>query len=343
VFVSGGSHLFRQPFPSGRAEQITFGPTEQIGVAAMPDGRSLVTAVGINESAVWLHDSKGEHLISPEGNAWAPAFSHDGHLIYYLLHRGPSSHPQELWVTDLVSGKSTSLMEGFAIDQYRVSTDGKQVVFAVDSSTNKSRIWLAACDRSFPPRLLSTVEGRQPFFGPDNDVVFSASDGNKNYLFRMKLDGSGRTKVIDNPITDLQDMSPDRLWAVVMAPVNGTPTTAMLAVPVHGGSAIPLCPTTCNLAKWSPDGSRFYIEPLVSDFEKGSTAIFTVPAGKSLPALPRTGISSVQDYSALKPAQILDLSSFKRAGQYLSPGPTPDTFVYARFAVHQNLFQVPIE
>ena len=44
--VEGSSHLWRQKFPNGAPEQITFGPTEEEGVAVAPDGRSLVTSVG---------------------------------------------------------------------------------------------------------------------------------------------------------------------------------------------------------------------------------------------------------------------------------------------------------
>ena len=44
--VGGSSHLWRQKFPDGAPEQITFGPIEEEGIALAPDGRSLVTSVG---------------------------------------------------------------------------------------------------------------------------------------------------------------------------------------------------------------------------------------------------------------------------------------------------------
>src|SRR5271168_4766248 len=47
VYVGGISHLWRQRFPDGAPEQITFGfATEEEGIAVAPDGRSLVTALG---------------------------------------------------------------------------------------------------------------------------------------------------------------------------------------------------------------------------------------------------------------------------------------------------------
>jgi hypothetical protein len=50
AFVNGKSHLGRQRFPNGQPEQITFGPTEEEGVAVVPDGRSIITSVGVHQS-----------------------------------------------------------------------------------------------------------------------------------------------------------------------------------------------------------------------------------------------------------------------------------------------------
>ena len=61
--VGGSSHLWRQKFPDGAPEQITFGPLEEEGVAVAPDGRSIVTSVGMRRSAVWIHDAAGERAI----------------------------------------------------------------------------------------------------------------------------------------------------------------------------------------------------------------------------------------------------------------------------------------
>lgn len=342
AFVEGQSHLWRQPFPTGNPEQITFGPTQQEGVAITPDGRSLISAVGTNESGIWLHDAKGERLISAEGSAFSPAFSRDGRFVYYLLRRESPAPRQELWVADLASGKNDPLVEGFVIDSFNVSADGKLVVFAAEPNSDKRQIWIAACDHSFPPRKLASSGEIYPFFGPDDDVVFQASEGNKNFLFRTKLDGSGRTKVSDIPIIHFMGTSPDGLFAVAIAPTNGLPTTAMIAVPVQGGPIVKICPAICNLAKWSPDGSRFYVEPLGQSTQGGATAAIPVLAGKSLPELPASGFSSPQDFAGLAHIKVIDLSGFKYLGDSLAPGVVPDTFVYARTAVHRNIFQIPV-
>ena len=85
--VGGASHLWRQRFPDGAPEQITFGPLEEEGIAVAPDGRSLVTSIGMRRSAVWIHDAAGERAIVSEGYASAPRLSRDGTRVFYLFVR----------------------------------------------------------------------------------------------------------------------------------------------------------------------------------------------------------------------------------------------------------------
>ena len=51
ITICGGS-----VFPWVEPEQITSGPTEEDGLAVAPDGRSLITSIGMRQSAVWIHD-----------------------------------------------------------------------------------------------------------------------------------------------------------------------------------------------------------------------------------------------------------------------------------------------
>jgi hypothetical protein len=68
--AAGGSHhIWRQRFPDGRPEQVTFGPTEEESIAMAPDGRSFVTAVTLSNVSIWMHDANGDRLIS---GGWHP-------------------------------------------------------------------------------------------------------------------------------------------------------------------------------------------------------------------------------------------------------------------------------
>ena len=139
--VGGSSHLWRQKFPDGAPEQITFGPLEEEGIALAPDGRSLVTSVGTRRSAIWIHDAAGERAISSEGYAAAPRLSRDGTRVFYLLvrdwwlsARGWVASSAELRSVDLASGKSDSVLPGVSVTDYDISRDEKEVAFTTTDS-----------------------------------------------------------------------------------------------------------------------------------------------------------------------------------------------------------------
>ncbi len=125
------SHIWRQKFPDGQPEQITFGPTSQDGIAMAPDGKSFITAVGSRDATVWLHDKNGDSPISSEGSASAAHFSADGKNLYYVLSNGQKS-ALELWVKDLASGKTERLLSSIPSRSYSVSHDGKQIAFVIE-------------------------------------------------------------------------------------------------------------------------------------------------------------------------------------------------------------------
>src|SRR5262245_2873437 len=165
---SGGAfHTWRQRFPDGQPEQITSGPTEEEGLAMAPDGRSFITAVGLTQSSVWLHDGGTDRQVSLEGYAFAPKFTRDGKRLLYQARRGAV---RELGMAELDSGRSEPLLKGFAgavmgpgsYSSYDISPDGRQVVVASRDNGGKSRLWLAPLDRRSPPRQIPGIEGEQP-------------------------------------------------------------------------------------------------------------------------------------------------------------------------------------
>ena len=86
-------HLWRQRFPRGDPEQITHGATQEDGVAVAPDGHSLFTSIGMEQTTIWIHDAHGERALHSEGYLegmhalpWLSVrFSADGKSIFYLL------------------------------------------------------------------------------------------------------------------------------------------------------------------------------------------------------------------------------------------------------------------
>ncbi len=301
-----------------------------------PDGRSLITSIGMPEGAAWIHDARGDRPLHAEGYA-APMrtvpfpstrFSADGKSVYYLLRRDLQAATSELWRTDLASGKSSVVLSGISMTEYNLSHDGKEVLFSTPVSGIGSDIWLAPLDRSSPPGLLGSAGG-WPHFGPDGEVLFQMSDGKANYLARMKKDGSGRSKVTPYPIGNVYGTSPDRRWSVVGIPGS------VVAAPLDGGSPRKIC-SACPVS-WPPDGKFFYIGvERNSRTSRGKTVAIPVPPGKSLPDLPPSGIRGLDDAAAFPGARVID-------GYEISPGPDPSIFAYVKTTVHRNLFRIPLE
>jgi Tol biopolymer transport system component len=340
AIVDGSSHLWRQRFPDGAPEQITFGPLEEEGIALAPDGRSLVTSVGMRRSAVWIHDAAGERAIVSEGYASAPRFSLDGTRVFYLFARDwwlaasgwiPAS--ADLRSVDLASGKSDTVLSGQSVTAYVISRDEKDVAFTTMDRSGESQIWLAPLDRRTPPRLIARA-GDQVSFGPPGELIFR-SLGEGNALIRIKTDGTGRERIPSVSVLSKGEVSPDGEWVMIRAPGSVKDATATLAVPVHGGVPKVVC-LACS-ATWSPDGKSFYIgsDASASAASAGRTLSIPVPVGQSLPDLPAAGIS-VADWSG-----ILSGAVTIENGR-ISPGPDPSTYVFTRADSQRNLFRVPL-
>ena len=92
-----GFRTWRQEFPNGTAAQMSFGVAEEEGLAVWPDGRSLVSSVGVTVSSVWVHDAGTERQITSEGFAHLPSFSRDGSR----RRRRPAAPPTATATADL--------------------------------------------------------------------------------------------------------------------------------------------------------------------------------------------------------------------------------------------------
>ena len=197
--VGGSSHLWRQKFPDGAPEQITFGPSGEEGIALAPDGRSLVTSVGTRRSAIWIHDAAGERAISSEGYAVAPHLSRDGRRVFYLFARdlmlggfGWKASSGELRSVDLGSGRTESVLPGVSVADYDISRDEKEVAFTTAEDGGERNIWLAGLDRRTPPRQSLEAEIKCP------SALTEISSFGRWRRKRMGWSGSRRTGGYEN-------------------------------------------------------------------------------------------------------------------------------------------------
>ena len=363
VQQDGHTQLWRQRYPDGSPQQITFGPDDHEGVAVFPDG-SLATSIGIAESAVWVKTADGEYPITSSGKASPavtqgmssrPLFSRDGRRLYYLLRRSSDDTSTELHRYDLTSKVDENLLSGFSIDEFDVSSDDADVVFSLRPTGRPAEIWVAPLDHATPALRISAEGDGAPHFGPSGDVVFKMSDGAANFIARMKKDGSGRSPILTSSISSVLGISWDRNWVVVYAPVTiagrdaavaGTDDVigeglATFAVPIDGGHPVRLCSQFC-VTQWAPDGSALYLTlnaPARS--EATETIMIPLPSGTTVPALPKAGLRRGDLGEGLGATVIRggsDTADLRVRG--FSPSTKPTTFAYVRSSVHHNLFQI---
>jgi DNA-binding winged helix-turn-helix (wHTH) protein/Tol biopolymer transport system component len=331
--VKGEHHLWRQAYPDGQPEQITFDPTEEEGVAVEPSGRSLITSLGVHESAIWFHDARRDRALSSEGEVVnetsSPSFSADDKFLYFLKRHQRTGSEPELWRVGMESGKSEAVFPGISMRDYDISADGKQVLYSSASSDGRE-LWWAPLDRSSPARRIDVLGATFPHFGRGGKILFLGREGNVNYLEQINQDGSGRSKVLPYPIIDFVGFSPGRRWlmAAVTFPSSGKVIPAI--IPLAGGSPRAICATPCY-PRWSLNG-RWLFVPVedASESSAGRSLAIPIGPGETLPELPPGGIEPDAELDVIPGAQLVNRAEF-------APAADPSHYAYVNTTVHRNL------
>jgi serine/threonine protein kinase len=334
-------HIWRQRFPDGQPEQVTFGPTSQEGIAMAPDGKSFITSVGTEDRSVWLHDKDGDRPISSEGITSLPRFSSDGHSLYFLKADGQKAG-EEVWVKDLNSGNEERILTNYPLEEYSpgrdvkqsysISPDGKQVAFSMNDEGGHTNLWIAPTSRrSAPVRIASEAVEDIPFFLPNGDLIFRAIEGGSSFLYRSKPDGTGRQKITPERILDISAVSPDGRWIAAGSPNadNDEHPASLKMFPVDGGAPLPLCVDYCEFT-WDATGKYAYFSFL--PYGSGSYAL-PVVHDTGLPKLPPGGFRK-QDFIDAKAGIVIPHS--------VQSAVNPSVYAYTRESIRRNLYRIAL-
>lgn len=339
----GAFHIWRQRFPNGRIEQVTSGPTEEEGIAVAPNGKSIITAVGMRRTSVWLHDSSGDRALTLEGSAALPdprngsPFSVDGKKLYYVVRRSPwrAAVPDreigEVWELDLQSGATRPILPGFSIHDFSLSPDGQQVAFtALDENTTPS-IWVAPLDGSSSPRMLQR-SAEHPRFTSDF-IYYIKRGGGGSYAHRIRSDGSGDQQIWNENIVTLAT-SPDGRYLAVTLPIQKGGEWSLELVDWAQEKVQPVCKD--GMVYWSDDGRSLYV---FAGFGKGNrdapTYLLSLAAGQGIPELPPAGVPDIAHLVAVTKARTL-------AAHAVAAGRVPGTYAYVKETVQRDLYRIPL-
>jgi eukaryotic-like serine/threonine-protein kinase len=336
LFVSAndgdGFHVWRQRLSDDHLEQLTAGPTEEEGIAVAPDGRSLITSVGLQQRSIWIHSRAGERQLSNEGYAYWPLLSADGRKVCYKVTRtvGSGQTPGQLWMTDVATGRSERLLQGQSVTGFDLSPDGRIVASAGDA-----RLWLASLDGRTTPRPLSDVHGDNPRFGADGAIIFDVAEGTASALHRIHEDGTGDARIgVAAAASSYGTVSPDGRWISSSDESGGTSVFSTLGeapVRILSGNA------TSRL-RWSTDGAQLYLSVQVADqsgFAFGRTYIIPLSKGAVLPRIPSGGYRTEAEIAAIPGVIVLPHGD-------IAPGPTSETYAFSRTTITRNLYRIPL-
>jgi Tol biopolymer transport system component/DNA-binding winged helix-turn-helix (wHTH) protein len=348
-----GYHIWRQRFPGGVPEQLTFGPTEEEGIAVSPDGQTLVTSAGIRQSTVWVHDAQGDRQVSGEGFAIVPGlgfanpvlhsvFSPDGRKLFYLVRKQGSRlfTPGELWMADLDSGKNQAVLPGVLMTEFDIAPDGERVAFSAPDARGNSHVWLAPIDRRTAPKLLTSSSAQFPVFGTHGEINFKLLQGDQESDYSVALGDGGPRQIIAGLASDVEVSAVE---VPVLSPRGDfwllhPNTKQMVAFPTHGGSAIRICGFCA--AGWGSGGRFFYLRFRdIGETGGGKMIAMRLSDDADLPKLPPSGFQSADDVKGANVVAEIDM----RDKGILAPGPDPSVYAYTRITVQRNLFRIRIE
>jgi len=346
--AGGAFHIWRQRYPGGMPEQITSGPTEQEGTAVTADGKYLITSMGLQGAAIWLHDAKGERPLTSEAFVMLPTMAPSGDHVFYLVRRDFARGYVSggLWSVNLTTGERERAIPGRVMANYSISGDGKKVVFTTADNPPGDGIWIADLDRRSPPRQLTHGAEFRAFFGSPGEIIYM-NQGETRHLFRMKEDGSGNEMISSDAVNYLVGVSPDGHWAVAtLPPAKNKDGQSVVFFSTRGEKSVFVCSDGCTLGfgparqqaplfTWSMDGKSVFVALQYFGRRTARTVVLPYRSDVPLEKLWPKGLKSEADVAANPGARVIsEADAF--------PSSAPSAYLFWKRVTQSNLYRIPI-
>jgi Tol biopolymer transport system component len=339
--AGGAFHVWRQRYPNGTPEQITFGPTEQEGTALTPDGKYLVTSMGLQQASISLKAPSGDRQLTSEGFAMLPTMLPSGDRMFYLMRIGSRGYASgELWSLNLGTGAKERALPGRIMANYSISADGRRVVFTSADNAGDDGVWVADLDRRTPPRQLTRGSEFHAFFGGPGEIVYVSARAERQYLFRMREDGSGVEQIRPEPVDNLITVSPDGEWAIIVREMTAGGGVALQLTSLHDEAPMTAC-ANCVVPKsvqgspinWSMDGKSVFVSLQYFGLGTAKTVVLPYQSGVPLAALWPKGLRYEQDVAANPGATVINETN-------VFPAASASAHLSWRRSTQSNLYRV---
>jgi hypothetical protein len=141
-------------------------------------------------------------------------------------------------------------------------------------------------------------------------------------VYVVGKDGTGVRRVVEQPVLQMGNVSPDGQWITGW---TGVETAGWLAFPLRGGAPRLLAIT--RPCQWSTRGDAM----LVPSDSGDSTYVVPLAAGEMFPP---EGVHSEQE--------VAKLPAVRKMEGAVVPGPLPDVYAFQRQTIQRNLHRIPI-
>jgi hypothetical protein len=240
----------------------------------------------------------------------------------------------ELRTLDLMTGVVDRPVPDQSVTQFDISQDEREVAFTIRTDEGPE-IWIAALDRSTPPRRVAS-DGSSVSFGAGSDLLFLSLEDTRNFVARVSKDGSKRTRVSETPVLEMGDVSPDGRWVIAFAAgVGERSSPGVITMSTKDGQSKVVCGFDNCQGQWSDDGKWLYIGGGRGDSLAGLTV--GVPLGPD-GAPPDSVEATLRE--TLK--GITQPGTFVIKERLVSPGPDSSTYAFVRQDVQRNLYRIPL-
>ena len=178
---------------------------------------------------------------------------------------------------------------------------------------------IAACRRQIP-----NVEGEAAEIRTRRRHPVPPLGRSRDFVYRVRPDGTGMRKAIEQAIPLLGDVSPDGRFIVGWTTLPGSESSTAQLFPLNGGAPLPVAGYSVGADRPAEGWSRF---PLVRSP--------TVELCRSTAA--RRNAATDAGSGTWSEEDVAKLPGARRVDAMIVPGPSPDVYVFQRTTTQRNL------